>query len=253
MKDVKKENKPGRYSFYIGLGALIWWLVIFAPSLINKNRVASDAESIKSVILGLMTALMNIIGFVLGIIGLLKKNTEKRYAAFGVLINGPIILITVLFILIPVIIGFATGQWKHVPDEKEITTRFGEVLVQPSKLQGIEAWGSDGSALFKYYTQSSQFIEDLERQASAKGWAKVRMEKSIIDFARENHMKRDNKIILFQYEQIRLSHNDKSGLICVGYDRILSPEKIGDLKNTDSAKVIETISWSRHASCAAGN
>jgi hypothetical protein len=249
MKDDNNQKKLGRYSIYIGLSSLLWWGIIFTPFL----RVSSDVEGIKDLLLGSVAALQNIIGFILGVIALIKKQPEKKYAIFGVLINAPIIIIAILFVLIPLIIGYATGNAKRVPDEREIMTRFSEVLIQPRNIQGISAFGKDGKALFKYYTQSNNFIQELEQKASSKGWTKTLIKDSRLDFAKENHQRKNGKIILYQYDRLRIAHSDQSGLVCVGYDDIVSLDKVEDFQNNVDMKAIQFTLWPQIDSCAAGN
>jgi hypothetical protein len=140
-----------------------------------------------------------------------------------------------------------------VPDENEINARFGEFLVEPKNIQGISSFGKEEAAIFKYNTQSANFISDLEQKASAKGWIKkTTTNTSMLDFERDTNQTRNGKIILYNYDRLRVVHDDKTGLVCVGYGHILSQDKITDFENSDDMKAIKFATWSQLPPCIEG-
>lgn len=238
MKDETQQNKLARYSFYIGLTAIMWWFFIFS----NPARIGNFYLAISAMV-------QHAIGLILGIVGL-KKKTEKKYSALGIGINAPFILIALLFIFAPFFLK-ATGAI-YVPDKNEITARFSEFLIEPRNIQGISSVGKKEGAVFKYYTQSTHFVSDLEQQASTKGWTEKTRNASTLDFERDTNQTRNGKIILYDYQRLRVVHDDKSGLVCVGYNHMLSQDKIEDFENSDDMKAIRFATWSQLRPCIEG-
>jgi hypothetical protein len=203
------------------------------------------------IMLSLGTIVVQIIGVVLGIIGLTKKNKGKKHSILGLIMNSTVFIVIILFILFPFMLGYKAYKSNYVPDNQEIMQRFSEFLVDPRNLQGIEAY-REGKFLFKYYSNTEDFFEKLEQQALSKGWQKQNTDNSTVEFSRVNHEKRKEKIILYKYELIRVSHNKDSGLVCVGYDYILSLDELSDIKKTVDAKALELTTWRLLDCCISG-
>ena len=208
MTGETRQNKIGRASLYFGLSAISLWIVIF---LTQKMNVAPFL-----LVIFPAAIIVSVVGFILGIIGTVKKNVKKKYAIIGIIINAPVFLILLALVLYPIFV-----ELTYVPDKKEINERFNEFLVNPSDIQGIEALQNEGYALFKYHTSNEDFFEQLEHQVSDKGWTKKSSKGSIVEFLRENHMKNDGEIYMFRYEHIKTFHNKESGLVCVGFNKII--------------------------------
>jgi hypothetical protein len=171
-----------------------------------------------------------------------KKKNKKWCYAIGI---GAASLILTFFVILPLIIA---GP-KRIPDTNEITMRFQEFLVQPEKIQGIEARRSKESyTIFKYYSKSNNVPAQIERQAVAKGWVKTNYGSPALVFKKEERLSKK----IYQYEFVRVSRQDNSHLICVGYDRILSVGRLPDLNNSTDMTVLETITWPQVDACALG-
>lgn len=112
--DVYQENKrdlkhsgPGIASFVIALFTIIGYAVSFmyvavrASSFLNENNKlnADSAEMIMYLGLAvLILAAVNVIGSVIGIIGLTLRNRRKVFAVTGTIINAVILLVFMLLI-----------------------------------------------------------------------------------------------------------------------------------------------------------
>ncbi|SDM07134.1 hypothetical protein [Paenibacillus jilunlii] len=102
-----KHSGPGIASFVIGLVSLIGYIIAFvvvgvrSASLINGSDsfIADSAESIFYLgISVLILAAFNVIGGVLGIIGLTLRKRRKVFGIIGTIINAVFLLLFMLII-----------------------------------------------------------------------------------------------------------------------------------------------------------
>lgn len=104
-----QHSGPGIASFIIslvtilGYAALFLFIIMKASSMVNENSNLL-AESSQSIMLLGMTVIilsaLNVIGVVIGIIGLSIRKRRKVFGVIGTLINGVIILLFMLLITI---------------------------------------------------------------------------------------------------------------------------------------------------------
>lgn len=102
----KRHSALGIASFVIAILTVIGYLISFgtvglrAASILNDNNNATgSAESI--MLLGLSVLILvavNIVGGVIGILGLTRRHTRKIFAAIGTIVNGVILLLFMLLI-----------------------------------------------------------------------------------------------------------------------------------------------------------
>jgi len=106
-KQDRKHSGPGIASFIISLATLIGYVVSFiavaaaVSSIMNEIDILNSDSSQAFMFLGLAViglAALNVIGVVLGIIGLAIPNRRKVYATIGTIVNGLIILVFMLVI-----------------------------------------------------------------------------------------------------------------------------------------------------------
>ncbi|MNO53121.1 hypothetical protein D3C76_435590 [compost metagenome] len=100
-----QHSGPGIASFIIslvtimGYAALFVFIIMKASSMVNENSNLL-AESSQSIMLLGMTVIilsaLNVIGVVIGIIGLSIRNRRKVFGIIGTIINGVIILLFML-------------------------------------------------------------------------------------------------------------------------------------------------------------
>ncbi|WP_336760767.1 hypothetical protein [Paenibacillus sp. USHLN196] len=107
-----KHSGPGIASFVIGLLAILGYLLIFfiATMAVNESigvLTPLQAEELAlhpAVILAslaiLVCLILNLVGSILGIIGLVLKNRKKVFAMIGTILNGIMILLFVGLILV---------------------------------------------------------------------------------------------------------------------------------------------------------
>ncbi|WP_410512094.1 hypothetical protein PaeBR_18920 [Paenibacillus sp. BR2-3] len=102
-----KHSGPGIASFVISIVTLIGYIVSFiiagamASSILDEFGEMSNDSSQAFLFLGLVVlglAALNVIGVVLGIIGLSLRNRRKVFAIIGTIINAIIILVFMLLI-----------------------------------------------------------------------------------------------------------------------------------------------------------
>ena len=102
-----KHSGPGIASFVISLVALLGYIISFiivgvmASSILNEFGELSNDSSQAFLFLGLAIlglAALNVIGVVLGIIGISIRNRRKIFGIIGTIINGVIILVFMLLI-----------------------------------------------------------------------------------------------------------------------------------------------------------
>jgi uncharacterized BrkB/YihY/UPF0761 family membrane protein len=102
-----KHSGPGIASFVIALLSLIGYAISFvyvgvqATSIMNENNklIADSAETIMYLGLSvLVLAAVNVIGAVIGIIGLTLRKRRKIFAVIGTVINAVILLVFMLLI-----------------------------------------------------------------------------------------------------------------------------------------------------------
>jgi len=102
-----KHSGPGIASFVISVVALVGYIISFVivgflySSILNElGELTNDSSQaflfLGSAILGL--AALNVIGVVLGIIGISIRNRRKIFGIIGTIINGVIILVFMLLI-----------------------------------------------------------------------------------------------------------------------------------------------------------
>lgn len=102
-----KHSGPGIASFVIALVTIVCYAVSFvyagmhASSILSNSNegIASSSEAI--MLLGLsvlILAAFNVIGAVVGIIGLTLRRRRKVFAVIGTIINGAILLLFMLLI-----------------------------------------------------------------------------------------------------------------------------------------------------------
>jgi hypothetical protein len=104
-----QHSGPGIASFIIslvtilGYAALFIFIIMKASSMVNENSNLL-AESSQSIMLLGMTVIilsaLNVIGVVIGIIGLSIRKRRKMFGIIGTIINGVIILLFMLLITI---------------------------------------------------------------------------------------------------------------------------------------------------------
>lgn len=104
-----QHSGPGIASFIIslvtimGYAALFIFIIMKASSMVNENSNLL-AESSQSIMLLGMTVLilsaLNVIGVVIGIIGLSIRKRRKVFGIIGTIINGVILLLFMLLITI---------------------------------------------------------------------------------------------------------------------------------------------------------
>ncbi|WP_438349585.1 hypothetical protein ACP8HI_02595 [Paenibacillus sp. FA6] len=107
-----KHSGLGIASFVLAIVSLLGYIASVAligakisPYLNGEGLPASSEELFQIVggvvLLALLFVLLNVIGFVLGIIGVVLKNRMKIFAIFGLIMNGVIVLcLALLFIII---------------------------------------------------------------------------------------------------------------------------------------------------------
>jgi len=107
-----KHSGPGIASFVIGLLAILGYILIFfiATMAVNESigvLTPLQAEELAlhpAVILAslaiLVCLILNLVGSILGIIGLVLKNRKKVFAIIGTILNGIMILLFVGLILV---------------------------------------------------------------------------------------------------------------------------------------------------------
>lgn len=102
-----KHSGPGIASFVISLVALVGYIVSFvfagamATSILNELGEITPDSSQAFLFLGsavLILSALNVIGVVLGIIGISLRNRRKIFGIIGTIINGIIILVFMLLI-----------------------------------------------------------------------------------------------------------------------------------------------------------
>lgn len=107
-----KHSGPGIASFVVGLVGLLGHLVTFVlMSLVLNNSIELLGSSISreelaihpAVVLGslafLVCLILNLIGLILGIIGLALKNRKKVFAVIGTILSGLLILFFTVLVL----------------------------------------------------------------------------------------------------------------------------------------------------------
>ncbi|MFP4978808.1 hypothetical protein ACE6ED_25600 [Paenibacillus sp. CN-4] len=106
---LRKHSGPGVASFVIALAALLGYIATFAifsnatGTIFDADGYLTDESGQYIKTLGLMMmglSALNVIGVVIGIIGLALKNRRKILAVIGTLINGVIILTFMVFVSI---------------------------------------------------------------------------------------------------------------------------------------------------------
>jgi len=194
----------------------------------------------------IVITIFQVVGFVLGAVGCSKKSAERKYAVWGLILNAPCLMIVLLIAIKP----FIMKQAKYIPNKQEIEAKYPEFLIQPVDIEGIEAYKGKGSPvfLFKYKTNTPNFIEQLERQTLAKGWTKLQNEKSTQVFLKETHSKKKN-INFFEYDHVKVLHDSTSGKTCVGLAEIVGFEKIPDINQAPDTRILDRIFWNKLNSC----
>lgn len=90
---------------YIAAVALIGAMI--SPYLNGEGLPDSSEELFQIVggvvILALLFVLLNVIGFILGIVGVFLKNRKKIFAILGLIMNGVIVLCIAFFFIVVVI------------------------------------------------------------------------------------------------------------------------------------------------------
>ncbi|WP_019912211.1 hypothetical protein [Paenibacillus sp. HW567] len=106
-KYALKHSGPGIASFVIALVTIIGYIITFvsvgvqASSILNENNqfLSDSAKTIMYLGLSvLILAAVNVIGGVIGIIGLTLRSRRKVFAIIGTIINGVILLLFMLMI-----------------------------------------------------------------------------------------------------------------------------------------------------------
>lgn len=241
MKSETKPNLIGSASFYFGLSAISLWIVISLFHILKDDAFF--------VVMFLSAVSLHFAGFILGIIGIIRKNVKKKLAIIGLIINSPVVLFAIILFAV-LQLGYSPS---YVPDKQEITERFPEFIVNPSNIQGINMTKRGGNALFKYYTSSDNFFEQLKHQVSENNWIIKSSDDSIIEFIKENHTRRDGEIVLYLYLQARVFYNKETGLVCVGVNKFVDLIDIKDFKNHVDSKAAEITLWPQFDCCVSGD
>ena len=196
----------------------------------------------------IIVTIVQVIGFVLGAVGSRRKSSERKFAVWGLILNAPCLMIILMIAIKP----FIMKQTKYIPNKQEIEAKYPEFLIQPVDIEGVEAYKGKGSPvfLFKYKTNTHNFVEQLERQTLAKGWTKLQNDKSTYVFLKETHSKKKN-INFFEYEHVKVLHDNTSGNTCVGLAEIVGFEKIPDINQAPDTRVLDRIFWNRLSTCEA--
>lgn len=107
MKQNSKHSGPGIASFVISLVTLLGYAISFlivggmASSIMNEAGNLSTDSSQSIMFLGLsvlVLAALNVIGVVIGIIGISLRKRRKVFGIIGTIINGLIILLFMLLV-----------------------------------------------------------------------------------------------------------------------------------------------------------
>mgnify|MGYP001175469893 CR=1 FL=1 len=107
MKQNFKHSGPGIASFVISLVTLLGYAISFlivggmASSIMNEAGNLSTDSSQSIMFLGLsvlVLAALNVIGVVIGIIGISLRKRRKVFGIIGTIINGLIILLFMLLV-----------------------------------------------------------------------------------------------------------------------------------------------------------
>lgn len=102
-----QHSGPGVASFIISLVTILGYAAIFifiimkASSMVNENSklIAESSKAIMLIGLSVITlSALNVIGVVIGIIGLSIRKRRKVFSVIGTIINGVIILLFMLLI-----------------------------------------------------------------------------------------------------------------------------------------------------------
>ncbi|MBN2267661.1 MAG: hypothetical protein JW725_04995 [Candidatus Babeliaceae bacterium] len=101
MTEKRKNSKIGRASLFTGIAATIGWGVFLLGSVLAASIGATENTVFLTaiVVFAIGGFLMNILGFILGIIALAEKKAEKRNAIIGLFLNsagGIVIMLVVL-------------------------------------------------------------------------------------------------------------------------------------------------------------
>lgn len=106
-----KHSGPGIASFVLCMVSLLGYIATVAliGALISPylNLTSPDEEAIQKLglafLLVILFILMNVIGIVLGIVGISLKKRKKIFAILGLIINGVIVLSIAAFFVIAVV------------------------------------------------------------------------------------------------------------------------------------------------------
>ena len=109
-----KHSGPGIASFVLSMVSLLGYIVsvaligaLISPILnVESNTVTNENMVQKlgvAVLVVILFILMNVIGLILGIVGVSLKNRKKIFAILGLILNGVILLSIASFFVISVI------------------------------------------------------------------------------------------------------------------------------------------------------
>lgn len=111
---IVKHSGPGIASFVLSMVSLLGYIVsvaligaLISPILnVDSNTVTNENMVQKlgvAVLVVILFILMNVIGLILGIVGVSLKNRKKIFAILGLILNGVILLSIASFFVISVI------------------------------------------------------------------------------------------------------------------------------------------------------
>lgn len=112
---IVKQSGPGIASFVLSMVSLLGYIVsvaligaLISPILdVESNTLATNDNIVQklgiAVLVVILFILMNVIGLILGIVGVSLKNRKKIFAILGLILNGVILLSIASFFVISVI------------------------------------------------------------------------------------------------------------------------------------------------------
>jgi hypothetical protein len=97
-----KNSKIGTASLFAGIGATVGWFVFLVGSIIAASIGATENKAFLAVIVvfAMGGLLMNILGFILGLLALAEKKAKKRSAIIGLFLNSAGFIVIVLVVLL---------------------------------------------------------------------------------------------------------------------------------------------------------
>lgn len=112
---IVKHSGPGIASFVLSMVSLLGYIVsvaligaLISPILdVESNTLTTNENMVQklgiAVLVVILFILMNVIGLILGIVGVSLKNRKKIFAILGLILNGVILLSIASFFVISVI------------------------------------------------------------------------------------------------------------------------------------------------------